>query len=161
MFYSFESIDFFLKSIEVDIINHLYDYQLLEKLDRNAKKIIFAVFVKHITEKLKNCDDNLLLYHDYHFSSDHELFQYYNREELEKFLLKILNKLKKLTNKIVFIKKKTTLPKKSTLDELDGSVVDEIYLLKEKKSVDLKELKTFLKQHNLKDLFSSLSKKIA
>lgn len=160
MIVSFESIDYFLKSIEVEIINHLYDYKLLDKFDRNAKKVIFAVFVKNLTEKLKNSDDSLLYYHDNHFSEEHELFRHYNKEDVEKFLTKILLKLKKLTNKIVFIKQKITLPKRSSIEELDGSVIDEILLMKEK-AVDLKDLKTFLKQHNLKDLFSSLSKKIS
>jgi hypothetical protein len=68
--------------------------------------------------------------------------------------------MKKMTNKIIFLKQKTTLPETSFISELDGSVVDELMLLQQKKPANPKELKSFLKENNLKDLFSSLSKKL-
>ncbi len=160
MLHSFESIDRFLSSIEVEIINYLFEYDLLGKFDKDAKKVVFYIFVKNISESLNIRPTTHLFYHDSHFSDTHELFLYYQREEVEKYIETIIKKLKKNTNRIVIFKRKTTLPNQSFISDLDGSVVDEILLLQQK-SVDLKGLKEFLKEHHLKDLFFSLSKKLS
>jgi hypothetical protein len=160
MLHSFESIDFFLYSIETEIINSLYEYKLLEKFDKNTKKIFFFLFVKNFTEKIKTSSESHIFYYDKNLSDSHELFNYYSKIDVQNFIEKILNKMKKMTNKIIFLKQKTTLPETSFISELDGSVVDELMLLQQKKPANPKELKSFLKENNLKDLFSSLSKKL-
>lgn len=159
MLHSFEKIDDFLSNIEKDIIDCLYDYGLLSSFSRDVKKIIFYIFVKKINQRIID-NGNLLFYHDNNFSDNHELFQYFDKQKTTNFLNKICDKIRKVTNKIFYIKEKTKIPSKAVLHDLEGSVIDEILLLKEKKDYDLKKLKEFLKQNNLKDLFDGLSKKI-
>lgn len=159
MIYTFENIDRFLYSIEKEIIDVLFEYKLLSKLDRNVKKIIFFYFVKRFGDKISNNGD-LLFFHDNTFSENHELFCYYEKEKLINFLNKICTKLKKVTNKIFFLKKKMDLPNTAFLNELEGSVMDEVLLLSIKSPVDPKKLKSFLDENSLKDLFCNLSKKV-
>jgi len=159
MVYSFQNTDTFLFSIEKEIIDVLFEYKLLSKLDRNAKKIIFYYFVKNFGEEI-NKNKDLLFFHDGSFSENHELFTYYDREKLTSFLNKISVKLKKVTNKLFFLKKKTVLPKQAPINELEGCVVDEVLLLTVKNPVDPKKLKSFLEENSLKDLFGNLSKKV-
>ena len=159
MVYSFQNTDTFLFSIEKEIIDVLFEYKLLSKLDRNAKKIIFYYFVKNFGEEISKNKD-LLFFHDGSFSESHELFTYYDREKLTSFLNKISVKLKKVTNKLFFLKKKTVLPKQAPINELEGCVVDEVLLLTVKNPVDPKKLKSFLEENSLKDLFGNLSKQV-
>jgi hypothetical protein len=159
MIYTFENIDRFLYSIEKEIIDVLFEYKLLSKLDRNVKKIIFFYFVKRFGDKISNNND-LLFFHDNTFSENHELFNYYEKEKLINFLNKICTKLKKVTNKIFFLKKKIDLPNTAFLNELEGSVMDEVLILSIKSPVDPKKLKSFLDENSLKDLFCNLSKKV-
>ena len=159
MLHSFQSIDSFLFSIEKEIINILFDYGLLSKFDHNVKKIIFFVFVKRISDEMRR-DNDLLYYHNRNLSDDHELLQHFDKTKLNDYILKICNKIKKSTNRLFFLNKKITLPEKSFVNDLDGSVIDEIFLLKESKPVDPKTLKEFLNKHHLKDIFNDLSKKV-
>ena len=90
MIYTFENIDRFLYSIEKEIIDVLFEYKLLSKLDRSAKKIIFYYFVKNFGEEISKNKD-LLFFHDCSFSESHELFTYYENEKqffYEKTLLR-------------------------------------------------------------------------
>jgi hypothetical protein len=105
-------------------------------------------------------DNELLFYHNKNISDDHELLQHFDKTKLNDYILKICNKIKKSTNRLFFLNKKITLPEKSLVNDLDGSVIDEIFLLKESKSVEPKTLKKFLNKHHLKDIFDDLSKKI-
>lgn len=159
MYYQFEDVDRFLFSIEKEILDVLYDYKLLSKLDRNVKKIIFYYFVKRFGDKINNNND-LLFFHDNIFSDSHELFQYYDKEKLTNFINKICIKLKRVTNKIFFLKKKMDLPSQALLNELEGSVIDQLMLLSIENPVDPKKLKSFLEENSLKDLFTNLSKKV-
>jgi hypothetical protein len=159
MLHTFQSVDEFLFSIEKEVIDTLYDYNLLIKLERNVKKIIFYFFVKRLSDKL-NANNDLLFYHDTHLSDDHELFTHFDKEKLTVFINKICQKLKKVTNRIFFHKKKITLPSQALTNELEGSVIDEVLLLGIRKPVDAKELKDFLDKNHLKDLFNNLSKKV-
>jgi hypothetical protein len=160
MQYSFESIDDFLTSIETDIINVLFDYKLLDKFDRNVKKIIFHFFVRKFGERI-NLNKDLLFFHSRSFQDSHELFKYYDKEKLTVFLNKICVKLKKLTKRILFLNQETILPNNAFINDLEGNVVDEILLLKAKDTVDLKKLKSFLDENSLTELFCSLSKKVS
>ena len=159
MLHSFQSIDSFLFSIETEIIDMLYSYGLLTKFNYNVKKIIFFVFVKRISDEMRR-DNDLLYYHNRNLSDDHELLQHFDKTKLNDYILKICNKIKKSTNRLFFLNKKITLPEKSFVNDLDGSVIDEIFLLKESKPVDPKTLKEFLNRHHLKDIFNDLSKKV-
>jgi hypothetical protein len=159
MLYSFENIDKFLFLIEKEIVDCLYEYKLLSKLDRNAKKIIFYLFVKRFGEKITS-DKDLLFFHDNVFTETHELFKYYDNEKLSTFLNKICKKLKTVTNRLFFLKNKMDIPDQSLVNDLEGSVIDEVLLLKNKTPVDPKKLKSFLDENSLKDLFLNLSKKV-
>jgi len=159
MLHSFQSVDSFLFSIEKEIMDMLFDYGLLAKFDYNVKKIIVSIFVKRITDKMK-LDNDLLFYYDKTISDDHELLQHFDKTKLNDYILKICNKIKKSTNRLFFLNKKITLPEKSFINDLDGSVIDQIFLLKESKPVDPKTLREFLNKHYLKDIFKDLSKKV-
>jgi hypothetical protein len=159
MLHSFQSIDGFLFSVEKEIMDMLFDYGLLTKFDYNVKKIIVSIFVKRITDKMKE-DNELLFYHNRNISDDHELFEHFDKVKLNDYINKICNKIKKSTNRLFFLNKKITLPEKSYVNDLDGSVIDQIFLLKESKAVDPKALKEFLNKHHLKDIFKDLSKKV-
>jgi hypothetical protein len=159
MLHNFENIDHFLFLIEKEIIDCLYEYKLLSKLDRNAKKIIFYIFVKRFGDRISN-DKDLLFCHDNIFSESHELFIYYSREKLTNFLNRICKKLKSVTNHIFFLKNKINIPDQALVNDLEGSVIDEVLLLKNKTPVDPQKLKSFLHENSLKDLFCNLSKKV-
>jgi hypothetical protein len=159
MLYSFENIDKFLFFIEKEIVDCLYEYKLLSKLDRNAKKIIFYLFVKRFGDRITN-DKDLLFFHDNFFSDSHELFKYYDSEKLTTFLNKICKKLKSVTNRLFFLKNKIDIPDQALVNDLEGSVIDEVLLLKNKTPIDPKKLKSFLDENSLKDLFCNLSKKV-
>lgn len=159
MVHTFQSIDTFLYSIENEITDCLFEYKLLEKLDRNVKKIIFYYFVKNYGERIKE-DPDLLFFHDHCFTEDHELFKLYDRDKTTVFLNKICVKLKRVTNRLFFLKNMTRVPEKAHVHDLDGGVVDEVLLLKVQNPVDPKKLKSFLEENSLKDLFSGLSKKV-
>jgi hypothetical protein len=159
MYYQFENVDRFLFSIEKEIVDILFEYKLLSKLNKDVKKIIFYYFVKKIGDKINN-NRNLLFFHDNSFSDDHELFQHYDKEKLTIFINKICVKLKKVTNKLFFLKKKIDLPQQALINELEGSVIDQVLLLSLENPVDPKKLKSFLEENSLKDLFTNLSKKV-
>lgn len=159
MLHNFESVDKFLFLVEKEIVDCLFEYKLLSKLDRNAKKIIFHIFVKRFGDRIAN-DKDLLFCHDNVFSESHELFTYYDRDKLTSFLNRICKKLKSVTNHIFFVKKKIDLPNQALVNDLEGSVIDEVLLLKNKTPVDPKKLKSFLLENSLKDLFTNLSKKV-
>lgn len=152
-------MDKFLFSVEKEIVNVLYDYSLLTKLDRNVKKIIFYVMVKRIGDYIiKN--PSCLFYHDQKLSENHELFSYFDRDKLTVYINKICLKIKKVTKRVLFINGVYKLPSDGLLCEQDGSVIEEIILLENSKPINYKELMEFLNSHSLKDLFSNLSKKI-
>lgn len=159
MYYQFENVDRFLFSIEKEIMDVLYDYKLLSKLDRNVKKIIFYYFVKRFGDKI-NSNKDLLFFHDNMFCDSHELFSHYDKEKLTNFINKICIKLKRVTNKLFFLKKKMDLPNQALINELEGSVIDQVMLLSAENPVDPKKLKSFLEENSLKDLFADLSKKV-
>jgi len=159
MIYSFQSIDDFLFKNELTIINSLYEYDLLNKFNPSVKKLFFYYFVKGIEEEFSN-NHNLFFYHDRKLSDEHELFQYFPKEEIEKHVNRITNALRRVTNRIFFLTKKGNVPKKAHLHELDGCLVDEISVLNFQKPVDPKELKKFLDSCYLPDLFKKLAKKV-
>ena len=158
MIHHFESIDHFLFSIEREIVEILYEHDLLRKFDANVKKVIFYMFLNSISERLNDTD--LLFYHSGTLSDLHELGQYFDKSKLDNYINKLCITIKKSTNKLFFLKQKITLPTKSLIHDLDGSVMDEIFLLKEQRPVDPKVLLNFLKKSNLKNLFARLSKKV-
>jgi len=159
MYYEFVSVDKFLFSVETEIINTLYDYSLLKKFDRNVKKIIFYIFVKRIGDHIIE-NPSCLFYYNNTLSDNHELFTHFDRNKLTIYFNKICIKLKKVTKRLVFLNSVQELPSSGLLSEQDGNIIDEIILLENSKPVNYKELSDFLDTHSLKDLFSSLSKKV-
>lgn len=153
MNYTFISFDDLLKSCEARIINFLYDYQLLEKYSPDVKKVLLYFLIKEFNEKLH--DRKLLIYHTHTISGDHELLEFYSKEELDKFFNKLCLKIKKITKRLFFISKDTKLPVKGEIHLLDGSIIDEIVLLNNEQP-DLKQLKTFLSKHKLGEMFTSI-----
>ena len=158
MLHHFESIDHFLFTIEREIIETLYEHDLLVKFDSNVKKVIFYIFLNRISERLN--DKDLLFYHSGVLSDLHELGQYFDKNKLDTYINKLCNEVRRSTNKLFFLKQKITLPTKSLIHDLDGSVIDEIFILKEQRPVDPKVLLSFLERTNLKSLFNKLSKKV-
>lgn len=159
MVYDFLSIDEFLKSFEKELMDMLYDYDLLKKFSRDAKKVIFYVFFNKLNERLSN--HKLLLYHNHVLNSDHEMLQYYSEKDLNTFINKICAKTKKLTHRLIFIKSDRQLPKKSHINDLDGEVIDQVILINNEKPTNLKDLKEFLETINLTDLFQNMSLRVA
>jgi hypothetical protein len=151
--FEFLSFDDLLKSCETRIINFLYEYNLLEKYSLDVKKVLLYFLVKEFNEKLHN--RKLLIYHTHHISDDHELLEYYSKEDLNKFFNKLCSKIKKITKRLFFIQSKNKLPSKGHLDQLEGEVVDEIILLNNEEP-DLKKLKDFLHTHKLGEMFTSI-----
>ena len=154
MQYNFISIDELLFSIETDLINLLFDYSLLNKFDKNVKKVILYFLVKKINDALHV--RSLLIYHNPVLNDTHELFNHYPKDKLNKFIMQICTTIKRTTNRLFFISKKVKIPAQSTLDLLDGTVQDEIILLKNVETPNLKKLKEFLDANNLKELFASM-----
>ena len=158
MILKFQSIDRFLLSIEKEIMDILFDYNLLEKFSPSAKKILFYVLVKRISDQLK--DPDLYFHHGGRISEDHELCKYFDPDKLNEFINRICHRIKDTTNRLFFINHRVILPTETLLQELDGSVMDQILLLKEKTPVSPRDLRKFLDRHHLKNLFESLSVKI-
>jgi hypothetical protein len=158
MTYDFKSIDQIISDLETHLINTLFDYNLLSKFDINVKKIMMYFLIQSINDNLHN--HNLFIFHNHSLNPNHELFNHYPKDKIDIFINKICVKLKKTTNRVFFIKNNTTIPSTGKLDELDGSVLDEVILLNNEKEPDRKKLKFFLQKHNLKDMFDSISKNI-
>lgn len=158
MTYSFESIDEFIFSIEKDIMDMLYDYGLLTKFSLNAKKVFMYIFIQKINERLS--DKSLLFYYGDSISTTHEFLNHFSPEKVNPFIKKICTKLKKVTNRIFYMKSLVSIPERSSMEELDGSVIDEIVLLDYQDPINPKKLKEFLEQHHLKDMFANMAKKV-
>lgn len=154
MIYRFISINEFLKSFQVELINFLHDYDLLTCYSIHTKKVILFFFMNKLNELLK--DHSIILYHNHILSEDYELLEHYDKEKLTKFIDKLCSTVKKLTKRLIFIRTNKTLPLNARIDEVDGGIVDELILLNEK-DVDLKDLKKFLDKCRLQDLFSGIS----
>jgi hypothetical protein len=144
--------------MESELIEILDQHGLLQKYDANVKKVIFYIFIKRISERLN--DPDLLFYHNKSLADNHPIFQYFEKTKIDEFVNKLCQKIKKTTNKLFYIKQKITLPEQSLVNDLDGSVIDQIFSLKEQSPVNPKLLKEFLEKSNLKDLFTNLSKKV-
>jgi len=158
MTYKFESIDEFLFSIETEIINILYDYNLLIKFTPDVKKVIMYVFIYNFNERMHN---NVgIFYHTKELSNNHELMNYFEKSKLDAFINKICVKLKKVTHKIIFVKPTIIIPSESRIDDLDGSIVDELVLMDYSKPIDVKSLRHFLDNNRLGHMFESMSKRI-
>ena len=104
MTHEFSSIDQFISSFEVELINILYDYNLLQKFNLDAKKVILYFFVKKFNDRMTNT--KLLFYHSHELDSEHELLKYYDKTSLNNFINKICVKIKKTTTRLFFISKK-------------------------------------------------------
>ena len=155
--YNFLSLDDFISSFEVDLVNLLDEYQLLSKFSLDAKKVILYVIVNKLNEKLH--DKNLLIYHSHTLSPYHELLKYYPSDKFNNYINKLCAKIKKVTGRLFFIKSSKKIKNVQHLNELDGSIMDEIILM-DNTEVEAKNLKKFLHEHNLKELFDSLRVKI-
>ena len=80
---------------------------------------------------------------------------------MEDFINSTCIKIKKVTNKLCYIKNDEMVTNKaSSIDNMDGSVIDEILLLENKSPIDPKKLRDFLKKHHLGDLFASMAKRV-
>lgn len=117
------------------------------------KKVLLYFLIKEFNEKLH--DRKILIYHTHIISGDHELLEFFPKEELDKFFNKLCLKIKKITKRLFFISKDTKLPVKGAIHLLDGSIIDEIVLLNNEQP-DLKQLKTFLSKHKLGEMFTSI-----
>ncbi len=157
MTYNFHSVDNLLDSYEVELIDFLYDYDLLTKFGTDAKKVFMYFFIKKIDEVLSKSD--VLIYHTNSLNSEHELLKHFPKEKVDTFLNKICVKLKSTTNRLFFIKDNIDVPTTSSFYNLDGSVMDEIILLSSSQPGNLQKLKDFLSDNNLKDMFENISKK--
>ena len=155
MIREFISFDELLSSIEVELVNILFDYKLLDKFSLDAKKILLYFLVRDINDRLHN--KKMLIYHTHSISDDHEILKYYPKDKLDVFFNKLCSKIKKITNRLFFITSKRKIPSKSQIDQLEGEVIDEVILLDNTIEPDLKKLRDFLHKHNLKDLFDSLT----
>lgn len=151
----FISIDEFFDSFEVELLNLLYDYGLLEKFDKTAKKVILYVFIQKLNDLLH--DKSVLLYSNKNLASTFKILNHFPHDKLNQFIVQICFTVKKHTKRLIFVSPKTT-----TIDskDIDGEIVDELILLQNQKEPDLKKLKDFLVKHNLKDMFASISTKI-
>lgn len=159
MQYRLESINNFLFSIETEIINLLYDYDSLNKFDKNAKKIIKYIFIQRLFDRFK--ENNLFFYHNGVLSESHDIFEYFPKHAMEDFINATCIKIKKVTNRLCYIKNdKMVTDVSSTIENMDGSVIDEILLLENKSPIDPKKLRDFLKKHHLDDLFTSMAKRV-
>ena len=158
MIYRFISINEFLKEFEIELANFLYDYDLTNKFCKNAKKVVLYFFIKKINNKLKEHD--IILYHNHLIDETYTLYDYYPKEDFDKFIDKICSSVKKLTKRLIFIKPTKKIPSKATINEMDGGIIDELILL-DQQDIDLKKLKEFLEKCKLKDLFSGISMHIS
>lgn len=158
MTYTLIPIDEVLSNIETDVVNLLYDYQLLTKFTPDVKKIIMYFFIHEFNNLIK--DSSIRFYHSHILSDSHELLKYYEKDKLDKHINKICKKLKSLTGKLFFIKSNIKVPIKSSIECLDGCIADELILSNYAESIDPKKLKEFLHDNNLGNMFSNLSKKL-
>lgn len=162
MEHKFISINQLLSELEKDFINLLYDHNLLNKLDKNAKKLFIYFFIHKINEVLH--DKHLLIYHNKRLSSNSNLLTCFNdssniEDKWNDLINKLCNKIKQITNRLFFISNKIDIPRIGKINELDGEIVDEIILMKNE-TPDLKRLNDFLKKNNLKNIFASITKNV-
>lgn len=151
MTYNFLSLDQVLDKCELNIINFLYDYDLLKTFSPDVKKVIMYFLIKEMNDIFEN--RNSLIYYTSDISDSRELLEYFPKDKLLIFLKKLSRKIRRITKRMFFIKS-GNIPN-GNIDSLDGEVVDEIILLNNQEP-DLKELKRFLHDQRLGDMFKSI-----
>lgn len=159
MIFKFQSIDDLLKSCEKEIIDYLYDCNLIEKWNKDTKKVIFYFFTRKFLQTIID-DEDMFFHHCKKLSTEHELFKYYDHDQLTKYLNSLCNKMSKMTNRVVCFRTMTEIPESGSLENLDGSIIDEILLLENKGKPSLEVIYDFLNKNNLKDLYKAISTKI-
>lgn len=155
MQHRFISIDEFIASFEVELLDIYYEYGLLEKFDRTAKKVFLWIFIQKLNDLLH--DKTVILYFNGRISENHELNKHFMHDKLNKFIEQICFRVKKHINRLIFVSPNTVI---DSTKELDGEIIDELILLNNEKFPDLKKLKDFLQKHNLTEMFASLKTKI-
>jgi hypothetical protein len=154
--YRFVSIDDFLSSFEVELSNMYYDYDLItHKFDKTVKKVFLYVFIHKLNDLLQ--DKSVILHFNGKVKENYELAIYYPYDKLNAFIGRVCSSIQQHTNRLITVSSNTVI---NDNEELDGDVVDQLVLLNNEQYPDLQKLQKFLSKHNLKEMFSTLTKKI-
>lgn len=156
MQHRFVSLDEFLTSFEVELSNMYYDYDLItHKFDKTIKKVFLYVFIHKLNDLLQ--DKSVIIYHNGKVRENYELAIYYPYDKLNAFIGRVCSTIQQHTKRLITVSANTVI---NSGEELDGDVIDQLVLLNNEKYPDLKKLQLFLKKHNLKEMFASLTSKI-
>lgn len=158
MYYTLESFDDFLFSVETDIINFLFDHGLLDDFNKDVQKVCMYMMMQELSKRLR--DPSLLLYYTGDIASNHELILYYPPDKLNKMFYRFVAAVDKTMGKIFCIGKNHTIPSRELLENLDGEIRDKIILLENRKPIDPKLVRDFLRKNDLSKFYKDISTKL-
>lgn len=108
--YGLDLIDFneiFCNDIQLDIINDLHAFNLLDKKinNKDVNKIILHHTILHMCNNILKMKTKSVVFFNYTQLNECELMKYYSEKEILKSLLKIIKKLDKVLPVILHISK--------------------------------------------------------
>jgi|TARA_X000001388_G_C2210865_1_gene115086 hypothetical protein len=173
--YDLNIIDFnelFTTDIQFEIIDSLYEFDLLEKSINNSsvKKFFLHWIILSICDKILKNKNKSLIYFNYTQLEDCELKKYYNETEILNFLNSNLRRVEKLLPIKIFISKFSIDYLSYLIDKNDGKAYTTINSMVNKlNSIDITKftfsnIKKFTKRYELtflnRDYFNRLSTKL-
>ena len=173
--YNLNIIDFnelFTDSIQHDIIDALYEFDLLDKSINNSsvKKFLLHYIILNICDKILNAKSKSLIFFNFTQLEDCELKKYYSENELLNFLNLNLRIIEKLLPIKIFISKYSLEYINHLVDIDDGKAYTTINSMVSKiNSIDISKftfsnIKKFTKRYELtflnRDYFNRLSTKL-
>jgi hypothetical protein len=173
--YDFTIIDFnelLIDNIQHQIINSLYEFNLLEKSINNlsVKKFIFHYTIYGICDKLLDCNTKSIVYFNNTQLDDCELTKYYTEKDILTFFTNFLRKVDKILPVKIYISKYSIVYLDHLISINDGKAQTTINSMISKiNNLDISRytfsnVKNFTKRYELtflnKDYFNRLSTKL-
>ena len=173
--YDFTIIDFnelLIDEIQPEIINSLYEYNLLEKSINNlsVKKFIYHYTIFSICQRMLNSKNKSIIYFNNTQLEDCELMKYFNEKDILTLFTNFLRRIDKILQIKIFISKYSIVYLDHLISSDDGKAYTTINSMISKiNNMDISkytfsEVKKFTRRYELtflnKDYFNRLSTKL-
>tara|TARA_E500000318_G_scaffold78764_2_gene73651 strand:+ start:3663 stop:4223 length:561 start_codon:yes stop_codon:yes gene_type:complete len=164
--------ELFVKGIQIQIIDNLYNYNLLDRSINNlqVKKFFFHYLIHNICEKVLENKGKSIIYFNNTQLEESTINKYYSETEILTLLSNILRRIEKLLPVKIYISKYSIEYLSHLLEKNDGKAQTTVNSMISKiNKVDISrytfsEVKKFTKRYELtflnKDYFNRLSTKL-
>lgn len=164
--------ELFVKDIQIQIIDNLYNYNLLDRSINNlqVKKFFFHYLIHNICEKVLETKGKSIIYFNNTQLEESTINKYYSETEILTLLSNILRRIEKLLPVKIYISKYSIEYLSHLLEKNDGKAQTTVNSMISKiNKVDISkytfsEVKKFTKRYELtflnKDYFNRLSTKL-